>query len=312
MRKLNVRNILIVVLIFVIGILLIIKNFTKNETNIDKLEKLGFTEKEIDTLVKYLNEDQINDLLELDKDSNIPKLVSDKYFIYDNLSRYLVYYNKNSNYKVRNIIEEVNTNRDRDYYTDIKVSSPKIITNTLVNKYYKIDENYSPTLENISLQISYEGNKIIKEANIPLKKMIDDAKEDFNYSFIVTNSYRDNEYQIKIYDREKMNTNIRIADQKVARPGHSEHQLGLSVDLSLYGKKFDKFEETEEYLWLKDNSYKYGFIIRYPKDKENITGFPFEPWHIRYVGIDIAKHIFENNITFDEYYEYYISKNSTK
>ena len=100
---------------------------------------------------------------------------------------------------------------------------------------------------------------------------------------------------------------VEAADTYSARPGFSEHQLGYSIDLT-NGESvpFEEFHNTKEYEWLKDNAYKYGFILRYPKDKEYITGYIFEPWHIRYVGYDIAKYIYENNITYEEYYAYFI------
>ena len=83
-----------------------------------------------------------------------------------------------------------------------------------------------------------------------------------------------------------------------AKKGHSEHQLGLAVDLNTTQNSFEK---TKQYKWLKQNSYKYGFIERYPKGKEFITGYAFEPWHYRYLGVDIATKIFEENITYEEY-----------
>ena len=91
-----------------------------------------------------------------------------------------------------------------------------------------------------------------------------------------------------------------------------EHQTGLALNISTRLKEGEEtFEDTEAYTWLLDNAYKYGFILRYPKDKEDITGFAFEPGHYRYVGIDVATKIHEEDITFDEYYAYYL-ENSIK
>ena len=83
-----------------------------------------------------------------------------------------------------------------------------------------------------------------------------------------------------------------------ARPGHSEHQLGYAVDINTVQ---EKFKNTKEYAFLKDNAYKYGFIERYKEGKEFITGYGYEPWHYRYVGIDAAKIIYENDLTLEEY-----------
>ena len=91
-----------------------------------------------------------------------------------------------------------------------------------------------------------------------------------------------------------------------AKAGHSEHQTGLSVDVMGSNNDYDQFEKSKEFDWMKNNSYKYGFILRYPKGKEYITGFKYEPWHYRYVGKDIASIIYTEGITLEEYYKKYI------
>ena len=87
-----------------------------------------------------------------------------------------------------------------------------------------------------------------------------------------------------------------------ARKGHSEHQTGLAVDVSDIFGEYDDFANTKEFEWMMDNAYKYGFILRYPKYKTDITGFKYEPWHYRYIGIDMAKYLYNNNLTLEEYY----------
>ena len=91
------------------------------------------------------------------------------------------------------------------------------------------------------------------------------------------------------------------ADTYSARAGYSEHQTGLAIDLNSIDMTFDNTDESN---WLKDNCYKYGFIIRYPNDKEDITGYMYEPWHIRYVGKNLANVLYNNGdwITLEEYY----------
>ena len=91
-----------------------------------------------------------------------------------------------------------------------------------------------------------------------------------------------------------------------ARPGYSEHQTGLVIDIDNYNDDYENFDKTKEFEWMNNNSYKYGFILRYPKGKTDITGYDYESWHYRYVGKEIAKYIYENNITFDEYYAKFI------
>jgi len=91
------------------------------------------------------------------------------------------------------------------------------------------------------------------------------------------------------------------ADLASARPGHSEHQTGLAIDIMGSNEDYNKFEESVEFEWMKNNAHLYGFILRYPKGKENITGFKYEPWHYRYIGKKVATIIYNENITLEEY-----------
>ena len=95
-------------------------------------------------------------------------------------------------------------------------------------------------------------------------------------------------------------------DKFVAKPGYSEHQTGLALDIG--SRKSNIFLSSREYQWMQENAYKYGFIYRFSKKYENITGFRSEAWHYRYVGKKIAKYIYENDITLEEYYAMFLDK----
>ena len=138
-----------------------------------------------------------------------------------------------------------------------------------------------------------------------MEKMFDDAKK-AGFVLAVDSGYRSYNYQQKVLDKliEEVGD---VAYQKVALPGASEHQTGLAFDYGYY--RDDKFyssdyvrEEDPEAIWMKENSYKYGFILRYPKGKEEITGFQYEPWHFRFVGLKLAQELFNEGVTLDEYY----------
>ena len=177
----------------------------------------------------------------------------------------------------------------------------------LVNKYNKLPEAYEPeNVTNIPLTYAYSDNKTSQEALEYYKKMHDAAKQQ-GINLVISSAYRSYQEQKETYD-----TYERIKGDDVetyaARPGHSEHQTGLAFDILTLGVTIEKFDQTKEFEWLRDNSYKYGFILRYPKDKENITGYDYESWHYRYVGEKAAKIIHDENITFEEYYAYYVEK----
>ena len=130
--------------------------------------------------------------------------------------------------------------------------------------------------------------------------MADDAKEN-GFNIVAVSTYRSYEYQEKLYNNYVNDKGKYYADMCSARAGHSEHQTGLAVDIADLSLDYDNFEYTKEFIWVKENAHKYGFIMRYPKAKFHITGFKYEPWHYRYVGIEIATYIYENNLTLEEY-----------
>ena len=142
--------------------------------------------------------------------------------------------------------------------------------------------------------------KLVKVAKEAFEELSEDAlKEDMN--IIAMSSYRSYEYQVNLYNNYVKKDGKEAADTYSARPGFSEHQTGLAIDV--YNKKepYTNFEQTNEFKWMQDNAYKYGFILRFPKEKENETGYQYESWHYRYVGKEIAKIIHKDNITLEEY-----------
>ena len=135
-----------------------------------------------------------------------------------------------------------------------------------------------------------------------IQRMISDAEKSGIY-FIVDSGYRSYFYQ-KVILEELVKKEGNIAYQKVAKPGSSEHQTGLAIDIAYYKNGVysdDVKEDDDEAIWLANNSYKYGFILRYPKGKEDITGYQYEPWHFRFVGLDLAKKLYDEGITLEEY-----------
>ncbi len=271
-----------------------------------KLMELGYSKEEVKDIEKYLENKEITPLLEKEYDSNIVKIIDKKYFIYKNLDRYLEYLKNNEDKDLDEVIAIVNTNNDREFYTGIENVDTSKGNLMLVNKFYQLPESYVPeNITPISTWYAYSNHSIIDEVNTKYVDMWNGAKKE-GLTLIVTSSYRDYNFQATLYNGYKNSNGQAWADNYSARPGHSEHQLGLALDIVTHNNTMENFEQTDEFKWLEKNSYKYGFILRYPKGKEHITGFNYEPWHYRYVGIDIAKEIYELGITYDEYYAYYV------
>jgi len=178
---------------------------------------------------------------------------------------------------------------------------------TLINKYNRLNKEYKPN----DLVISKKNNPnklyLRKEASENYEKMVNDMEKENLYIYLES-AYRSYSYQTYLYNKYKDIDGIEKADTYSARPGYSEHQLGLSFDLRTKEYNYEEFDKSKEYIWLTNNAYKYGFILRYPKGKENITGYNYEPWHYRYVGKNIAKDMKNKDISLDEYYYLYIKK----
>ena len=164
----------------------------------------------------------------------------------------------------------------------------------------------------VSNTYSYGNNQMLTNDTFEaFKKMWKDAKEE-NLTLIINSSFRSYEDQEEVYEFYKSTKGEEDADLIAAHPGFSEHQTGMAIDIQTYKSSAKTFENFDEFKWLEKNAYKYGFILRYPKDKEDITGYDYESWHWRYVGLDVAKYIQENKITFDEYYAYFIEGKNEK
>lgn len=187
------------------------------------------------------------------------------------------------------------------FYKNIKTITNPDTLDILVNKNNKLDKNYIPTdLELIDIKYAYENKYLRKEAKKMFEKLSSDASN-YGYRIVATSTYRDYDYQDNLYNYYVKEKGKKYADMCSARAGHSEHQTGLAVDVAGSNDSYDDFEDTIEFNWMKENAHKYGFILRYPKGKEKITGFKYEPWHYRYIGIEIATKIYEKKITLEEY-----------
>ena len=188
-----------------------------------------------------------------------------------------------------------------NFYKDVNTIYSPTTYDFIVNKNNKLTNDYVPSdLELIDNEYAYEDKYLRHEAKVAFEKMASNAKRD-GFNIIAVSTYRSYDYQDKLYNGYVKDKGFYYADMASARKGHSEHQTGLAVDVSNNTLDYDNFEDTKEFTWMINNSYKYGFILRYPRAKFHITGFKYEPWHYRYVGVDVAKYIHDNDITLEEY-----------
>lgn len=203
------------------------------------------------------------------------------------------------------------------YFNDIKeVNGKKVIQNplnimVLVNKEFALPDHYAPNdLVRPKVEYSFgdqdiEQSYLREEAARALEKMFADAKTNGIELFAVS-GYRSYDTQTGLFNAEVEKVGKEKAIQAVAVPGQSEHQTGLTMDISGRSVQLgltEDFGDKPDGKWLAENAHRFGFILRYPKGKEDITGYQYEPWHFRYVGKEAAEQIYKNQLTLEEYFK---------
>ncbi|MCM3357612.1 MULTISPECIES: M15 family metallopeptidase [unclassified Psychrobacillus] len=189
-------------------------------------------------------------------------------------------------------IEEVDRSGAKGYEgNETLPAEPTYVDGILIaSKQYPLPATYAP------------GES--KEARQAFEAMAAEARLS-GYELVAFSTYRSFDYQQQLYNRYVSNDGVEAADRYSARPGYSEHQTGLAFDIGElhFEQHFarESFGETPAGQWLASNAHKYGFIMRFPNGKEKITGYMYEPWHFRYVGLDHAAKIYEANTTLEEY-----------
>lgn len=173
----------------------------------------------------------------------------------------------------------------------------------VVNKHFLLDKTYTPPNLVPANSIYKDNITLVDYVLAAFNKMKEDAQKE-NYQIDIMSGYRSYDYQNKIYTRLVHEKGLNYAFRKIAKPGSSEHQTGLALDFCIYKAEKcyieNEITSMKETKWVHQNAHKYGFIVRYPEGKEDITGYDYEPWHLRYTGKDAAK-IYEKKLTLEEY-----------
>lgn len=231
----------------------------------------------------------------------------DSYWDKDRESRYIKYKIDNQ-ISWQDAVTYVNIGLDTPRYSDIcEIEDPEAL-DLWVDKYRKLPAKYYPKdLKQIKKKYCSRSLRLRSEACNAFETMCEAAIED-RIRLIAVSAFRDYEYQDKVYYRyytKKMTINeyTESRDRVSARAGHSEHQSGFAVDVGCDEDSLlvEAFENTKAGIWIANNCVKYGFILRYPKNKEHITGYKYEPWHFRYLGNDLAEKVHDSGLTYDEF-----------
>ena len=215
----------------------------------------------------------------------------------DYAGRYQAYAAKNPALTAAQVVSHVNMELDITFYYQPDTVADPDSTTVLVNKHYALSPDYAPQVE--LLGPGYGTGSLRAEAAQAFRAMADAALAD-GLTLRSVSAYRSYRTQELLYSRYLAQDSQDVVDDFSARPGHSEHQTGLALDINV-ARSSAHFENSAEYAWLLENCARFGFILRYPQGKESITGYRFEPWHYRYVGTEIAAVCMKQGLTYEEY-----------
>lgn len=202
--------------------------------------------------------------------------------------------------------DNVSQDRESQDYDILKTNHKSDWNLILVNKQHPIPDQYEVKVGNLSKGMKCDVRVIAK-----IREMLENAQQD-GIILSIKSPYRNDQRQTYLFNK-KVKTNMKQkmsyleaykeSAQAVTLPGASEHQIGLAFDIvsNQYSLLEEEFAQTEAGNWLSEHSHEYGFILRYPKGKEDITGIEFEPWHFRYVGVEAATYMYNNNLTLEEF-----------
>lgn len=304
-------------LILIIGLIIFginkYKEYQYHQTYEYKLLEHGYDEEEVTTILdNFSDNEHLDYFLNNEKNSNIVKLLDAEYYLDKHFYDYGAYLEENPDLSSDIIIRNINVHLDKDFYEVEYETDTSLDAQMLVNKYYLLSSDYAPD-DLVSVPQTYSwgelGSQKVREVAYNAFLDMWNAAEQEGYYLMINSSYRSYQAQEAVYNNYKSSSGQKYADSIAARPGSSEHQTGLAIDIfSKTNTNHNSFTDSPEAKWLEDNAHIYGFILRYPEDKVDITGYNYESWHYRYVGEDIATYIYEHDITFEEYYAYFIEK----
>lgn len=285
--------------------------------NVNALLDKKYNTKEINLIFKHLSDNNIDKLLKLEH-QDLTNYYEIKNLNVNKLDRYNNYKEENPELNYATVVTYVNIDLDiPDYENMNTIENPDDFW-VIVNKHNKLPDGYVPTdlaaIDTVNYDVTEIAGSPSKYArNVVKLVMVNDLKEFFNaaknagHNLYQTTSYRSYSWQNELYTSYVNRDGKEKADTYSARPGNSEHQTGLAIDLANRDVSGKRLNEEDE-LWIKENCYKYGFILRYTEENKHITRYIAESWHIRYVGKEAAKTIYENNLSLEEYVDLYIKE----
>ncbi len=278
------------------------KNIIKN---INSLLDKGYSNNDISIILAHGSDSEVAEFAKRERVKYLEEFYEYPYAKLKYYDRYLAYTDETGEDEKTTVIH-VNLNMDKVIYDDA-ILVEEFSYDMLVNKFHSLDDSFEPD-DLVKVPVEYTGDEEYqanRTAVNALVQMFEAAKLD-GLKMIVSSAYRSYDDQVEIAEFYRKWYGDNYVNNYVARPGFSEHQTGLAFDVGSTSEKV--FANSKEYAWMKENAHKYGFIMRFYKKGESITGYKSEPWHYRYVGKEIATYIYEHNITYEEYYVMFLDE----
>ena len=273
--------------------------------NVNELLKKGYSTNDINIILAHGDDKAVSEFAKRDKVRYLEEFFSVSYAKLEYYDRYVAYSDTTGEDENTTVLY-VNLGMDKEDYVDSR-EVERFSLDMLVNKHFHLKEDFVPD-ELVTIDKRYASEEGLKSSKVALDAFLkmNEAATSEGYSLVINSSYRSYQDQVDLINYYMGVYGKNYVDKYVARAGYSEHQTGLAFDIG--SRTSNVFANSKEYQWMLDNAYKYGFIARFTKKKEAITGFREEPWHYRYVGEEIAKYIHDNNISFEEYWVLYLDK----
>lgn len=274
--------------------------------NINKLLEKGYSNSDVSIILTHGSEEDVISFTERERVRYLEEFLNFPYAKIKYYDRYIAYTDETGEDEKTTVIH-VNLNMDKKEYEDA-VTEDVFSYDMLVNKFHYLEEDFIPN-DLVEVSEDYRGGTEAVLANRTavnaVIQMIESARID-GLELVVNSSYRSHADQVEIAEFYRKWYGDNYVENYIAKPGYSEHQTGLAFDMG--SKKSKTFAESKEYEWIVENAHKYGFIARFTKRGQSITGYRSEPAHFRYVGKEIAEYIYKNKITFEEYYVMFLDK----
>lgn len=273
--------------------------------NINKLLDKGYSNNDVSIILTHGDDNDVSEFAKRDRVKYLEEFYEYPYAKIKYYDRY-VQYSYETGEDEKTTVLHIGLNMDKEEYKDA-TNVKRFSYTMLVNKYHSLSEDFIP-IDLIEVPDEYRGSEVVLANSTALRAMIQliEAANTEGLKPLIADGYRSHDDMVEMAEFYRKWYGDSYVDNYIAKPGYSEHQTGLAFDMASATVK--SFGNSNEYKWMVDNAHKYGFIARFTKRGESLTGYRAEAGHFRYVGKEVAEYIYKNRITLEEYYVQFLAK----